>query len=97
MAPADRMNLAAHPGDLLLPSLRIGDADRSPTVDQNALGVGFSENLQVAPALGGAQVPTAVEHRRPVARRELEIADAVLLCAVEVVAARDADLLRRSR
>ena len=49
-------HLAARPGDLLLPPLRVGDADRSPALDQNALCVSFRENLQVAPPLGGPQV-----------------------------------------
>src|SRR3979409_183119 len=70
------------------------DADRTPPREQNAVGLGVGHDREIGPAPRRAQIADRGRASAPAARRELEIAGALLARPVEIVVAWKARLLR---
>src|SRR5216684_1931075 len=62
-------------------------------VEQNAGRQGIGDDAQIRPLARGPQIADGGAATQPLPRGHLEIADSLLSGAVEIVVARDADLL----
>ena len=95
MEPADRITSPRRPGFAGLPLDRPGDAGGALAIEKHALHQRVGDDLQVRTVLDRVQVTDRGAAASSPAAGLLEIAGALLVGAIEIIVARDANLFGR--